>query len=155
MSSRTDDADAILPAPLDAVFAAFCDGSKVASWMPPSGMRAEIARWEVMPGADYAMTLFYTDADHPDGKAGGGRDVVEGRFVSVTPPNLVVQEARFPSDDLANAGTMRLTWQFEAAGEQTRASVSASDVPTSIDPAVHRKALHDTLRQLGEVAADG
>ena len=152
---RVDEAEALLPAPPERIFAAFCDPERVARWMPPEGMRAEVERWRVEPGGSYLMTLVYTGEDHPEGKAGGGRDEVEGCFGEVEPPHRVVQDARFPSDDPANIGTMRLEWRFAAEGDRTRASVRATSVPPAIDAADHRKALGDTLRQLGEAAAHG
>lgn len=149
---RVDQAEATLAATPEQVFAAFADPERVAHWMPPEGMRAEIERWQVEAGAAYRMTLIYTGSDHPQGKAGGGRDKVEGRFVIVERPHRVIQEAEFPSDDPASSGTMRLEWRFEAKGDGTAASVRASSVPRSIDPDDHRKALAQTLEQLGQAA---
>lgn len=123
--------------------------------MPPPGMRAEVDTWSVETGEPYAMALVYVGEDHPTGKAGGGRDEVRGRFVTVDPPRRIIQQAEFPSDDPANAGIMTLEWRFDAQGTGTKAHVRASSVPASIDPADHRQALAATLRQLGDAAERG
>ena len=149
---RIDQAEVHLAATPEQVFAAFADPARVARWMPPEGMRAEVGCWQVVAGAPYRMALVYTGPDAPEGKAGGGRDEVKGLFVTVEPPHRVLQEAEFPSDDPANSGVMRLEWRFEPAGEGTMASVRASSVPRSIDPGDHRQALAQTLEQLGQAA---
>lgn len=151
-TDRIDQAESHLAATPEQVFAAFADPQRVARWMPPEGMRAEIDCWQVQTGAAYRMTLIYTGSDAPEGKAGGGRDEVAGRFVTVEPPHRVVQEAEFASDDPANSGVMRLEWRFDPSSDGTLASVRATSVPRSIDPADHRTALAQTLEQLGRAA---
>lgn len=54
----------------------------------------------------------------------------------------------FDSDDLSFAGTMRMTWTFEASEGGTRVTVSAENVPDGVRREDHQTGLTSTLDKI-------
>jgi uncharacterized protein YndB with AHSA1/START domain len=92
--------------------------------------------------------LTYDDASAATGKATADSDVVEGRFLELSPGERVVQSADFPSDDPAFAGTMTMSWELSAAEGGTRVEVRAEDVPSGISAEDHEQGLQSSLANL-------
>jgi uncharacterized protein YndB with AHSA1/START domain len=144
---RTDVGRAVVPAPREAVFAALVDEDARTAWLPPSGMTGRFERYDARPGGGYRMVLTYDDPATP-GKTGDGTDVVEARFVTVEPPDRVVEEADFVSDDPDLAGTMTMTWSLEPVPDGTEVTITATDVPSGIAAEDHATAFASTLQNL-------
>lgn len=145
---RTDRARRVVAAPATAVYDALVDRGAVESWLPPEGMRGRIDRWDPRPGGGFRMVLTYLDATDAPGKSTDATDVVEVGFVALEPPERVVQQAVFDSDDPAYAGTMTMTWELLARDGRTEVSVTATDVPPGIEQDVHEEAMASSLAQL-------
>ena len=81
-------------------------------------------------------------------------DVVDVRLVAVE-PGRVVQEVDLRSDDPDFAGTMTMTWSVLPAVDGARVEVTAADVPSGIDHAVHEAALTSSLAALASYVGQG
>lgn len=150
-AGRTDRAARTIAAPRAAVYAALLDRDSLEAWLPPDGMSGRIERWDPTPGGGFRMVLTHLDPAGGRGKTSGATDVVDVRFTGLVPPERVVQQAVFESDDPSYAGTMTLTWQLAASGasgEGTEVTVVATDVPPGIDQADHEAGIASSLAHL-------
>ncbi|WP_449281192.1 SRPBCC domain-containing protein [Leucobacter sp.] len=145
---RTDTAVREIAAPPERVYAAFVEAEQLLAWLPPSGMRANLDRFDARPGGSYRMVLRYDDPVSSPGKSGDGSDVVEARFVELVPGERVVQEVDFISDDPAFRGTMRMTWSVAPSAAGSRVEIRAEDVPSGISAAEHAVGLASSLQNL-------
>jgi uncharacterized protein YndB with AHSA1/START domain len=152
---RRDRATRLIAAPPTAVYDALLRRESLEAWLPPEGMRGHIERWDPRPGGGFRMVLTYLDATDSPGKTLGATDVVEVEFADLVPPKRVVQRAVFEADDLAYAGTMTMTWQLAAAGAGTEVGVTATNVPSGIDQAVHEAAMASSLAHLAAHVEEG
>lgn len=143
-----DEADRLIRATPDRIYAAFVDPAALAAWMPPEGMTGRIETFEPRPGGRYRMALVYAEGSGEQGKAGDGSDVVEGRFEALVPGERVEQSSVFQSDDPAFAGTMRVTWTFTPEDGATRVHVRCEDVPPGIDGDSHDEGIRSSLANL-------
>ncbi|HEY7225480.1 MAG TPA: SRPBCC family protein [Micromonosporaceae bacterium] len=146
--SRTDRATRLIAAPPETVYMALLDREAVETWLPPSGMRGQIERWDPRPGGGFRMALTYLDPTQSPGKTSAATDVVEVGFADLVPAERVVQRAVFEADDPSYAGTMTLTWHLSAAGNGTEVTVTATDVPPGIDQPDHEAGIASSLANL-------
>jgi uncharacterized protein YndB with AHSA1/START domain len=146
--SRTDTGSRVIAAPPERVFAALVDPEALTTWLPPDGMRARFERFDARPGGSYRMVLTYDDASAAMGKASADSDIVEARFVEITPGVRVVQTVDFVADDPAYAGTMTMTWALTAVDGGTRVEIRADDVPAGISAEDHAAGLASSLANL-------
>ena len=75
-------------------------------------------------------------------------DVTAGRFLSLAPGERIGQSVEFESEDASFAGEMIMRWSFEAAGAETRATITAENVPPGISQADHDAGLRSSLENL-------
>jgi uncharacterized protein YndB with AHSA1/START domain len=157
MTGRTDTATRLIDASPDAVYAAFVDAEKLIAWLPPEGMSGRVLLFEPWDGGGYRIELTYGSATPPGGagKSTAQSDIAAGRFVELVPGRRVVQSAEFASDDPAFAGEMIVTWSFEPAGEQTKVTVTAEDVPAGISAEDHAAGLRSSLDNLARFVRPG
>ena len=94
------------------------------------------------------MELTYLDASGSPGKTSDATDLVDVGFAELVPPTLVVQRAEFAADDPAFGGIMTMTWRLDGREEGTDVSVTAVDVPSGIDQAVHEAGIASSLANL-------
>ncbi len=146
--ARIDSGSRRIRADTATVFQAFADPAAVASWLPPSGMTGSMLAFAFREGGGYRMRLSYDDPGHRPGKTSADADEVEVRIVELVPDRRIVQVVEFDSDQPEFAGSMRMTWSFEAVEEGTRVSVRAEDVPPGIRPEDHEAGLTSTLENL-------
>jgi uncharacterized protein YndB with AHSA1/START domain len=147
MAGRTDRAARTIAAPRDAIYRALIDPELLVQWLPPKGMAGRFEAFDARPGGRYRMILRYLDSTEA-GKAGGGEDVVEGRFVSLVPGTQIVQSADFESDDPAFAGTMTVDWTLRDVDGGTEVTVECRDVPSGISAEDHAAGLASSLENL-------
>lgn len=146
---RVDRASLIVPAPADAVHRAFADPAAFISWLPPRGMTGRLLRYEFHEGGQYEIELTYrTDPPPGTAKTTEQSDVSRGTFLEIAPARRIVMSIDFESDDPAFAGTMIMTWTFEAQGSSTRVTVAAAQVPSGIAAADHEAGLAASLANL-------
>jgi uncharacterized protein YndB with AHSA1/START domain len=146
--ARTDTASRVIAAPPDRVYAALIDPRALTAWLPPDGMSGRFERFDAHPGGSYRLVLTYADATAAPGKTTADSDVVEARFVELTPGVRVVQAIDFVSDDPAQSGTMTMTWQVTPVDQGTRVDFRADDVPPGISPADHAAGMSSSLANL-------
>jgi uncharacterized protein YndB with AHSA1/START domain len=147
---RTDRGSRVMAAPPERVWAALVDPEALLVWLPPAGMTARFERFDARPGGSYRMVLTYADASGAPGKATADSDVVEARFVDITPGERVVQAVDFVSDDPAYAGTMTMTWEVAAVEAGTRVDIVAEDVPDGVSVEDHAAGLSSSLANLAD-----
>lgn len=143
---RVDAASCFIAAEPEDVFRAFTDPVSMLGWLPPDGMTGRFERFDAATG--YRMVLTYDEPPEGGGKAAADADVAEVRRVLVEPPERIVEEVDFPSDDPAFAGTMTMTWTFTEGDGGTYVDVEATHVPPGIDPDDHAEGLASSLHHL-------
>lgn len=148
---RTDRASRLIRAPIARVYAAFTQPEALVRWLPPEGMTGEMLEFDARPGGGYRMALTYLGEDHAPGKASENSDVVAARFLALVPGRKIIQSAEFEAEDAAFAGTMVMTWTFEAAGEATRVAIICENVPGGIRKQDHDKGLKSSLANLARM----
>lgn len=94
------------------------------------------------------MRLTYQNPNKGQGKTSADSDETEVRLVRLDPGQRIVQEVDFDSDDPSFKGTMRMTWNFEAADGGTLVQVRAENVPEGIRPEDHQAGLDSSLANL-------
>ncbi|HYZ08582.1 MAG TPA: SRPBCC family protein [Pseudonocardiaceae bacterium] len=146
--SRIDRASRVIAASPATLYGALLDRESLEAWLPPDGMRGWVEQWDPRPGGGFRIVLTYLDAADSTGKTSGATDVVDVGFVELVPPERVVQRAVFEADDPSFAGTMTMTWHLAAAGDGTEVTVTATDVPSGIDQAVHEAGIASSLANL-------
>lgn len=147
MARRIDRAARTIAAPREAIYRALIDPELLLQWLPPKGMAGRFEAFDARPGGRYRMILRYLDPCEA-GKACGGEDVVEGRFVSFAPGAQVVQSADFESDDPAFAGTMTMDWILHDVAGGTEVAIECRDVPSGISAEDHAAGLASSLENL-------
>jgi uncharacterized protein YndB with AHSA1/START domain len=143
----------VIAAPRSRVFAAWMSKDAVAEWLPPSGMKAEIDRFDPAQGGGYRLTLAYQADSGGRGKTTPNTDVVNVKFVDVVRDERMVQEATFDTKDAQFAGTMTMTWTFEDADGGTRVTVDVANAPKGISDEDHEKGIRSTLDNLATYVA--
>lgn len=146
--SRADRASRVIGASPAAIYGALLDQESLEAWLPPDGMRGRVERWDPRPGGGFRMVLAYLDPADSPGKTSDATDVVDVEFADLVPPERVVQRVVFETDDSSYAGTMTMTWTLAATGEGTEVTVTATDVPSGIDQAVHEAGIASSLANL-------
>jgi uncharacterized protein YndB with AHSA1/START domain len=148
-------ASRVIAAPPDRVYAALVDPEALTAWLPPDGMSGRFERFDARPGGSYRLVLTYADASTARGKATADSDIVEARFGDLIPGERVVQAVDFVTDDLANAGTMTMTWQLTGVDAGTRVDIRADDVPAGISAEDHAAGLGSSLANLASYLERG
>jgi uncharacterized protein YndB with AHSA1/START domain/biotin operon repressor len=75
------------------------------------------------PGSSYQLA-------HPRGP----RTLIEGENLEIDPPHRLVQSYRAVwNDDIAAAGTSRVTWEIEPVGDSCRLTVTHDQLPDNAD----------------------
>lgn len=147
---RTDRAERSIRATPMRVYEALTQQEAVATWLPPAGARGEIQSFEPRVGGAFRMTLHFSGNAAGKGKTSKNSDTVNARFVALESGRLVRWAVDFDSDDPNFAGTMTMSWTFEARDDGTQVAVIAEDVPPGITEADHRAGLRSSLDHLAE-----
>lgn len=148
--ARVDRASRVIAASQQIVYDALVDRQALEAWLPPKGMSGNIERWDPRADGGFRMVLTYLDPGEGSGKSSDSTDVVEVGFVALDPPNRVTQRATFEADDPAYSGPMTMTWHITPTHHGTEVTVTATDVPTGIDQAVHEAGIASSLANLAE-----
>lgn len=147
MTGRTDRGERLIAAPAARLYAAHLDPDAVAAWRPPSGMRAEIYRFDPHVGGGYRMAFVYDDPTIA-GKSGGNADVFEATYAELVPNQRIVERVTFESDDPAFAEPMTVTTAFKPEGEATRVTSICENVSPAISEADHQAGIASSLENL-------
>ena len=150
---RTDTASRVIEAPLSSVYAALVDPDALVEWLPPQGMTGRFEHFDARSGGTYRMILTYDEAPESGGKSDDNSDIVEARFVELTPDTRVVQTVDFTSDDPSFAGTMTMTWAVSSLDGRTLVDMRADDVPPGISAEDHAAGMNSSLANLAAYLA--
>lgn len=150
MIGRIDEASRLILAPPSEIYRAFGSAEALESWLPPTGMKGNVLSFSFGEGGGYRMRLTYTDPGHGRGKTSEDSDEVEVRFVHLKADRLIEQIVDFASEEPEFAGSMKMTWSFEAVGRGTEVTVRCEDVPEGIRPEDHQVGLASTLDNLAK-----
>jgi len=148
MAPRRDQASRLIAASRDGLWRAWMEPAELVRWLPPPGMSGEVLALEPVAGGAFRIRLNDADAAAGHGKTDGASDLVEARSVSLDPLRHFERETTFVGADPRFAGTMRMTWDFAAAGQGTRVTVIAENVPAGITSEDHAEGLAASLAQL-------
>jgi uncharacterized protein YndB with AHSA1/START domain len=151
--TRIDEAQRLIEATPEAIFAAMTEADALVRWLPPSGMHGEVLEFDPRPGGLYRMVLRYDDKTTA-GKSGGSTDEVSVRYTDLVAGALVAQEVDFISDDPQFAGTMTMNWIIEDRPEGALVIIRAHNVPEGIDAADHQEGLRSSLENLARYVED-
>jgi uncharacterized protein YndB with AHSA1/START domain len=146
--SRTDSASRLVGATPEQIYSALIDREALMVWLPPAGMTGRFEHFEASVGGTYRLVLTYADGSRSPGKSSDDTDVVEGRFVELTPGVRVVQAVDFVSEDPSFSGTMTMTWAISPANDGSLVTITAEDVPEGISPQDHAAGLGSSLQNL-------
>ena len=144
---RLDRAVRDVAAAPDVVYAAFVDGEALGSWLPPTGMTAELSDVDAREGGGFTMTLTYDDGGSR-GKTTADTDVTRVEITELEPERRIVWAVEFDTDDPEHAGRMTMTWTLTPRDAGTRVAIDATDVPPDIDPEDHQQGLDASLANL-------
>jgi uncharacterized protein YndB with AHSA1/START domain/biotin operon repressor len=103
--------------------------------------------WQAITDADTRARYQFGARVQSDWAAGSPYQVVhpgapgpliEGENLQVDPPRKLVQSYRARwDDDVAAAGTSRVTWEIEPVGDSCRLSVTHDELPADADPGLY------------------
>jgi uncharacterized protein YndB with AHSA1/START domain len=115
------------------LYAAFLDPAALVDWLPPAEMTGEIHEFDARVGGGYRMSLFYPPAEHSfRGKTSEREDMVNVRFVELTPPRRIVEAVSFVTTDPAFFGEMTLTATFEGVYGGTEVTLVFKNLPPGL-----------------------
>lgn len=131
------------------LWAAFMDPALLVEWLPPAGMTARLHAFDARVGGGYRMSLFYPDDERDvQGKSGDREDVVEVRFVALSPPRRIVEAVRFATTDPAFAGEMTLVVTLDEAPGGTEVTMQFDGLPPGLRPEDNDAGARLSLEQL-------
>jgi Uncharacterized conserved protein len=126
---HTHRAERHIEAPPDVIYLAFLNPERLVRWMPPDDAKADVYVLEPSAGGRLCMTLTFASAP---GKTSSNTDVVDVRFLSLRPNEMIVLGVTFASDRAEFQGMMTMTWSLVPAGTGTQVSIVAETVPIGI-----------------------
>lgn len=147
-TGRIDTVSKLIAASPHTLYQAFIDPNSLVKWLPPEGMRGEVALFEPHAGGKYRLILYYEKGEQTTGKSTIDSDVSEGTFVEIVPDTKIVMAGAFDSEDSGFEGVMTMTWYFEENLEGTKITVIAENVPTGISKEDHIDGLSSSLENL-------
>lgn len=97
------------------------------------------------------MSLFYPDASGVAGKTAQKEDRYIAKFLELVPARKLVEEIVFDSGDPAFAGPMIMEVVLEPVGNDTRVTVTFSNIPPGIKPADNEAGTASALDKLANL----
>jgi uncharacterized protein YndB with AHSA1/START domain len=127
------DISRVIAAQPEEVYEAFMDPAALVAWLPPAEMTGVIHEFEGRVGGGYRMSLFYPPNEPSDrGKTSAREDMVDVRFVELTPPRRIVETFRFVTTDPTLLGQMTLTVTFEEVSGGTEVALVFENLPPGL-----------------------
>ena len=145
---RTDRTSRIIHADAQTLWQAWFDPAALVNWLPPKGMEARLEEFDPRPGGAFRLELRHLSPQGGPGKTTADSDRIEGRFVSLNPPNAFEQDIGFDSGDPQFSGTMRMRWTFVPSEGGTVVTIVCSNVPPGIRAEDHVTGLAASLGSL-------
>ena len=132
------------------VYDAFLDPDALVAWLPPAEMTGRMHEFDARIGGGYRMSLFYPPTERTfRGKTGDKEDMVEVRFLELSPPRRIVEAVNFVTTDPALQGEMTLTATFdEEASGTTTVTLLFENLPPGLRPEDNEAGARLSLEQL-------
>lgn len=149
MSGHMTVTSRIIRARPDQLYSAFIDPVALVDWLPPAEMLGKIHAFDARVGGGYRMSLSYPENERVfRGKTSEKEDMVDVRFVALTPPHRIVEAVRFVTNDPAFAGEMTMTATFEEVSDGTKVTLAFESLPPGLRPEDNDRGAELSLRQL-------
>ncbi|MDQ2859143.1 MAG: SRPBCC domain-containing protein [Pseudomonadota bacterium] len=109
------------------------DPDVLVDWLSPAEMTGKIHEFEARIGGGYRMSLFYPPNEQSShGKTSDKEDIVEVRFVDLTPPRRIVEAVSFVTTDPALFGEMTMTVTFQEVVGGTEVILEFKNLPPGL-----------------------
>ena len=139
----------VIGAPPERVYRAFVDEEDLLAWLPPGEMTGAFHAFDARAGGGYRMSLVYPPHERSGrGKTTATEDVVDVRFVELSPPRRIVEAVDFVSDDKAFAGEMTITVTFAEVPGGTEVTMVFENLPPGLRPEDNEAGADQSLGQL-------
>lgn len=120
-----------IAAPRAAVYQALIDAQAVATWMVPDDMTSEVHAFDGREGGAFRISLTYSTPTET-GKTTAHTDTCHGRFVTLAPPELVVEQLAFETADPAMQGEMFVSFTLTEANGGTNLTAVHDQLPPGL-----------------------
>jgi uncharacterized protein YndB with AHSA1/START domain len=151
MSGNRTVTSRIIRARPDQLYSAFIDPVALVEWLPPAEMVGKIHAFDARVGVGYRMSLFYPENERVfRGKTFEKEDMVDVRFVALTPPHRIVEAVSFVTNDPAFAGEMTMTATFEEVSGGTQVTLAFENLPPGLRAEDNERGAELSLRQLAQ-----
>jgi uncharacterized protein YndB with AHSA1/START domain len=125
----------IINARPEALYDAFVDPAALVDWLPPDQMTGVMHEFDARVGGGYRMSLFYPESEQQRrGKTADREDMVNARFVELTPPHRIVERFAFATEDPSLLGEMTLTITFDEVPAGTEVTLLFENLPPGLSP---------------------
>jgi uncharacterized protein YndB with AHSA1/START domain len=115
------------------LYDAFVNPDILITWLPPGEMTGKIHEFDARVGGGYRMSLFYPPDERTfRGKTADKEDMVNVRFVELTPPHRIVQAVNFVTTDPALVGEMTMTATFDEVSGGTEVTLLFENLPPGL-----------------------
>jgi len=149
--SRSTRTSLIIRARPEELYNAFVDPALLLAWLPPGGMTGKLHAFDARVGGGYRMSLFYPpDEQRFRGKTADGEDMVDVRFVAMTPPHKLVEAVTFVTDDPELMGEMTQTITFDEVPAGTEVTLTFENLPPGLRPEDNDAGARISLEQLAQ-----
>ena len=123
----------VISARQEELYAAFLDPTALTEWLPPAEMTGKIHEFDARVGGGYRMSLFYPQSERSfRGKTSDREDMVNVRFVELTPPRKIVEAVSFVTADPAFFGEMTMIATFEEVSGETEVTLVFENLPPGL-----------------------
>ena len=139
----------VISARQEELYAAFLDPTALTEWLPPAEMTGKIHEFDARVGGGYRMSLFYPPSERSfRGKTSDREDMVNVRFVELTPPRKIVEAVSFVTADPAFFGEMTMIATFEEVSGGTEVTVVFENLPPRLRTEDNEAGARVSLEQL-------
>ena len=137
-------------APRARVYDALLDPTLIAQWRVPDGMTSQVHQFEPREGGSLRISLTYDDPTQA-GKTTARTDTYHGRFVTLVPNELIVEEDEFETADPALQGVMISTIQLTDAEGGTHLLAIHEGLPHGVSPEDNETGWNMSLAKLAAI----
>jgi uncharacterized protein YndB with AHSA1/START domain len=140
-----------IQAPPERVYRLLLDRDAVRRWKVPDGMSSQVHAFEPHEGGAFRVSLTYASPDRR-GKTRAHTDTYHGRFVTLVPGSLVVEDVEFETADPAMSGRMTITYTLSPSAGGTDLVAVHEGVPDGVSPADNELGWRMSLDKLAALA---
>jgi uncharacterized protein YndB with AHSA1/START domain len=149
---RTQSFSQFIAAPPSVVFRTLVDLSLVAGWRTPTGMHAEVHRFESRAGGAFRVSL-HDDAPDHTGKTAAPTDTYSGHFSEFVEHERLVEVLAFESPDPAMQTTMRIITTLSPVDGGTRLDATHEGLPDAVSDRDNAMGWRDSMQKLAALCA--